>query len=242
MKRLLLTISAVCCLAPAAYAAHPLLTTEADPVAHKKFEAETAVEYSGNGSEKTFILLEKVTYGLLPKADVFVTVPFKSLSGGENNEGGLSDITIGAKWHVADYQKIKLSVQPYLNLPTGSGNRELGEGGVGFGISAIASTQLNKQLALDVNLLLGHQDYDHELEHGNYTKYRASVAGTYEISSHLKGVAEIALAHGREDESMIGAGVIYGATHNLELDCGVRFGLSKTAEDYNILGGVTFKF
>lgn len=248
MKKMLLPLITLCCLAPAAVFAaqqHPLVTDMAQTVAPSKFEAETAVEYLSDDNYSAFILQETVTGGIIPKLDAFITVPFLSYKpdfAGADRESGLSDVTVGAKYNFMNVDKTALSIKPFIVLPVGDEDKGLGEGGVGFGASAIASIELDKQLAIDGNLLLKHQ----ETKNDSYNEFGLSVAGKFQASKELLAVAEIAFsnsdADGSDAQAFLTAGAIFEVQKNLDVDCGLRLGLTDETEDFALLFGATFKF
>lgn len=248
MKKLLLPIITVCCLAPVAVFAgqqHPLVTDMAQTVAPSKFEAETAVEYHSFDSASVFVLQETVTAGIIPKLDAFITVPFLSVNPdfpGADTESGLSDVTVGVKYNLMNVDKTAFSVKPFLVLPVGDEDKFLGEGGVGIGAVAIASVELDKQITIDGNMSLKHQDTDGD----SYNEFGLSVAGKFQASNEVQAVAEIAFSNSDEDgsdaQAFLTAGAIFAVQKNLDVDCGVRLGLTDDSEDYALLAGVTFKF
>lgn len=259
MKKVLLPLLVVCCMAPAAVFAaqqHPLLTDMAQTVEEKKFEAETAIEYTSNEEAgvkvKVFKLEETVSAGIIPKVDAFVKIPYLNAKaefpGGDKTENGFGDLTIGAKWNFMNVDKTALAVKPFIVLPTGDDKKGLGAGKAGFGASLIASLELDKHMAIDGNLRLLHQG----VEGGDaYNEFSGSVAGKLEATKELKAVCELIVSKSDEklaDGSTAKAqayatlGAIYEATKNIDVDAGLRLGLTKESEDYAILAGVTFKF
>jgi hypothetical protein len=246
MKKMLLPIITVCCLAPVAVFAgqqHPLVTDMAQTVAPSKFEAETAVEHHSYDSSSVFVLQETVTAGIIPKLDAFITLPFESVKyDGWSRESGLGDFTVGVKYNFMNVNKTALSVKPFLILPVGDDKKGLGEGGVGIGAVAIASIELDKQITIDANLMLKHQEQDHD----SYNEFGLSVAGKYQASRDVKVVAELALSNsdapGSDLQAIVTAGAIIAVQKNIDVDCGLRVGLTDDSEDYALLAGVTFKF
>lgn len=255
MKKVLLPLLAVCCLAPAAAFAglqHPLITENAETVAPQKFEAETAIEYNmfkvGGTKVNSFTLQETVTGGIMPKLDAFVSVPFSSYKAdvdGASRESGLNDVTIGARWGFAHVDKMAFAVKPFVSLPTGDEDKHLGEGGVGFGATAVCSLELDKALSIDANVRLTHQ----ATKGDSYNEFGLGVAGKFEATKELKVVGEVVAAKSDVDGSKwvsnLTAGAIFAAQKNMDLDLGIRFGLASEENEKDplaILAGLTFKF
>jgi hypothetical protein len=78
------------------------------------------------------------------------------------------------------------------------------------------------------------------------TTFGGSLAGKFAVSKQLKVVAEAVVSKsdetGSKAEAFAGAGVIFAAMPNLDVDLGARFGLTKESEDLGVLAGLTFKF
>lgn len=242
MKKVLLTVFAVCCLAPvAAFASHPLITDAAETVAPSKFEAETSVEFATDTVDR-FSIQETITGGLFPQVDAFITVPFSSLSASGSSNSGLNDVIAGVKWNLRSVDKVSLAVKPFFVLPVGDEKKSLGEGGFGLGVVGVASLEIDKQITIDGNLLLKHQN----TEGDSFNEFGASAAGRFNASRELQVVGELVLSKkdvsGSKVKGVLGAGVVYAVQKNLDIDLGLRLGLTKEAEDFVFLGGVTFKF
>jgi hypothetical protein len=253
MKKLLLPIIAVCCLSPVAVLAsqqHPLITDMAETVAPKSFEAETAVEFyvdktSGYDSNQ-FIIQETVTGGIIPKLDAFVTIPFETHkvdAPGLSRESGLNDITIGAKYNFMNVKNIAFAVKPALLLPVGDDKKGLGYGKVGFGATAIASIELDKRISIDANVAFKYQG----VKNGDsFNEFGGAVAGKYVVIEKLKAVAEFVVSKsdvsGSKAQAVFGAGAIYAIMKNLDVDAGLRVGLTSDSPDFGFLVGATYKF
>lgn len=253
MKKILLSLIALCCLAPAAaFAGHPLATDAAETVAPKSFEAETCVEFlmdKDNGvSKNTFFLQESITIGIIPKVDAFVSIPFASYKVEElSRETGLNDFTLGAKYNFMNIDKIAIAAKPFIVIPIGDEKKGLGEGRTGFGLVAVASLEIDKHISVDANLSMKHQGVKGEGVNSDYNEFGCSLAGKFEATKELKVVAEFVTAkpdsEGSKWASFITAGAVYALKDNIDLDFGVRVGLTKdTTDDIGLLAGVNFKF
>ena len=251
MKKILLPLIAVCCMAPAAVFAaqqHPLLTDMAQTVEEKKLEAETALEYSsdkqGGVETSIFKFEETITAGIVPKVDAFIKIPYsREKADPGSTESGFNDFTIGAKWNFMNVDKTALAIKPYLTLPVGDEKKGLGAGKTGYGANLIASLELDKQLAVDANVGYFHQ----AVEFGDaFNVLSGSVAGKFQATKELKAVAEVVVAKadadGAKAQAILTVGAIYEVEKNIDIDGGLRLGLTKETEDYAIVAGVTFKF
>ncbi|OGU13560.1 MAG: hypothetical protein A2076_16685 [Geobacteraceae bacterium GWC2_53_11] len=254
MKKILLPLIAVCCLAPAAVFAaqqHPLVTDMAQTVEERKLEAETALEYISDDQDgrkaSAFKFEETITAGIIPKVDAFIKIPYSRVKveqgGASNTENGFNDFTIGAKWNFVTVDKTALSVKPYLTLPVGDEDKGFGTGKTGYGASLIATMELDKQLSFDANLVLDHQERKGA---DSVNTFGGAVAGKFQATKELKALAEVVVSKedtdGAKAQSFLTVGAIYEVAKDIDVDGGLRLGLTKETEDYAILAGVTFKF
>ncbi len=238
MKKILLPLIVVCCLAPvAAFAGHPLITDSAQTVEPIKHEAETVVEFGKKSSVQEAVIQETMTVGVCKNIDTFIAAPLKTVSGGEESSvTGLSDITLGFKWNAKTVDKLSVAVKPFLVLPAGP----LGDGALGGGVIGIATLELNKHLAVDGNLSFKYQS----TRENPYRQVDASVAGRMEVSKELKTVGEVVLSTTSKGSptALLGAGFVYEVMEHLDVDLGGRVGLTSESEDFRLLAGVTCKF
>jgi hypothetical protein len=249
MKKLMLPLMVFCFIAPSAvFAAHPLTGDTAETVETKKFEAETAMEYSMNKNAgvkvKTFVMSETVTGGVVQNVEAFVSIPYQSIKeDGLGRQSGFSDATIGAKWNFATIDKLALAVKSSVSFPTGDDEKGLGSGKMGVGVALIASEEINHLFSVDGNLILKYQGVK---AGDSYYEFGLSAAGKYNVTPELKGVGEV--TYSKTDESgskavvVLTTGAVYAVQKNLDIDGGVRFGLTKEAEDFAVLAGITLKF
>lgn len=248
---MLLPLITICCLAPAAAFAfqHPLVTDSSETVTPSKYEAETAFEFSSNdedGHKVTVLKIEEtITAGIIPKLDAFIKVPLahRSVDGGGNDGSGFEDFTAGVKWNFGHLNRASLAVKPFIVLPVGNENKGLGYGRSGFGADIIASTEIDNHAAIDYNVGFSHQGVKGD---NDFTTFKCSAAGKVEVSKILKAVGEIAFsdsdATGSKTQAFLGFGAVYAAQKNLDVDLGLRLGLTRATEDYVLLAGATYKF
>ncbi len=239
---LLLPVLAVFWMSPAVvFASHPLVTEDTVTVAPSKFEAESSVEFA-TGTVDRFTIQETVKGGISPDLDAFFSVPFSSMSVQGRSDSGFSDVTFGIKWKFMNVDNVSFAVKPFLVLPVGNGKNLLESTDVGFGAVGVASLAVDKKLTVDANLVLKHQPVDGDW----YNEFGVSVAGRFNATKECKAVGEIVLltrdGSGSKTLAFMGIGAVYEIQKNLDVDIGLRAGLTNEAEDVTFLAGVTCKF
>jgi len=77
--------------------------------------------------------------------------------------------------------------------------------------------------------------------------WHASLATTYEVIEDLKIVGNIGVEKNPDkaadnDPAFILGGVIYSITESLDVDFGVKYGLTSSETDMSVLAGMSFRF
>jgi len=229
----------------------PLFTDEATTIGKGKVEIELNGEYAHNSdegvTEKETVIEPKFTYGVAENIDIALAAPYKFIRvrGGADDfsSDGFGDAAISLKWRLYEEHGLAFAVRPGITLPTGSHEDELGTGKVTYSL-----------------FLLGTKEFHHGAFHANIGYLRnenksdarkdilfGSAAVEYEAVEHLALVADIGI-HTNADKNSnthpayILGGLIYSVSKNMDVDLGLRGGLTKTEPDYTLLWGMKLKF
>ena len=134
-------------------------------------------------------------------------------------------------------------MKPGISLPTGDDDKGLGTGRTGGRLFLIGSREIGN-LAFHANLGYirneNKADEDKDIWH-------ASLATTWEAIKNLKLVVNIGIERNPDTSSSIDpafviGGIIYSVTQNVDLDCGVKYGLASSETDWSLLAGMTIRF
>lgn len=128
-------------------------------------------------------------------------------------------------------------------MPTGDDEKGLGAGKVSQSLFFIASREMDPW-AIHVNLGYIRNNNTHE---ENENIRHASIAASRGLTENLSAVANLGIERNPDtladnDPAFILAGLIYALSEELDLDCGIKFGLDDAETDTTILAGVTWKF
>lgn len=131
------------------------------------------------------------------------------------------------------------AIMPFVKWPTNQhhlGNNSV-EGGIilPYSVSLPAGWDLGMMTELDF--------VRNEADTGYATDWVNSITVGHDLTEKLGFYLELAttLTHGR-DVASFDAGLTYGVTRHLQLDCGVNLGLTKATEDYTVFTGVSVRF
>lgn len=258
----ILPVAAVLVMAAGtAFAAHPLITDDTGTQGRGKFQLEVNGEYGDDGeiefgvrAEETGASLESVfSAGITESIDLVLAVPYEWSRAKENGEltsdtDGIADLSLELKWRFFEKDGFSLAFKPAVNLPSGDVDNGLGTGKVGYGATLIATQEFDP-FAVHLNLGYSHtrfkQQEDRDANRSDI--WHASLAGTAEVMEGLQVVANVGMETNPDKTAdtppafFIG-GAIYSLNDYLDLDLGVKVGLTKPETDVALLAGVAVRF
>ncbi|MBI4350314.1 MAG: transporter [Elusimicrobia bacterium] len=184
----------------------------------------------------------RLSYGFLDGVDLMVTVPWHGWNSRGISESGLGDASIEAKFRTARSAEWTLALRPGFSLPAGDEARSLGAGKGGVWLYGIAGTARGPwEFYLNAGFLLNSNSID---ENKNILK--ASAAAVREIFPELRATAELSAATGTiKDPPSNPVASIFGLVWSpypaLDLDAGLKLGLTRAAENFALAAGVTLR-
>lgn len=244
-----------------ALAGPPLATDDAGTVEVGKLEIELNGSYAQDRERAAGVTTRstasdgelKVTTGLHPNLGVSVAVPYLFSSRDKENgsltgkDKGFGDLTLELKYAFAELAGINLAIKPALILPTGKDS--LSDGHTQYCLTLISSKEFaDGKYALHANLGYEHHRYHAHASATSHSElWSGSIAGEAEIIKGLIVVADIGVAtnaHKGDHEPPIYAltGVRYEINDLLDLNAGIKFGLTRPETDATALYGLVVKF
>lgn len=251
---------AICCAGPA-LATHPLITDDTGTQGKGKFQVEMngemsrdkespgGVETKESGAE----MAAAFSAGVLDSVDFVIGAPWLWSRVWENgvvvgDANGIGDVSLEIKWRFLEYKGLSLAVKPGITLPTGNENRGLGNGKASYGVTMIATQELDP-FTFHVNASYTRNEFklDADKDANRSDIWHGSIAAMYEVVKDLQLVANIGMESNVDRTSgtwpaFILGGVVYSVTENLDLDCGVKGGLTSPEADIALLAGVAYRF
>jgi Putative MetA-pathway of phenol degradation len=246
------------------FAGPPLITDDTGTVEPGRAEVELNGGYtydreSDNGvSTRTeaFDGEMKVTTGITRDLGVSLTVPYlfnervtEAGQPAETNDG-FGDMTLELKYRFFEHEGLSLAVKPTVLLPTGKYSAGLSDGRWGFGGSLIATREfLDGKYLLHANLGYEHHNFRTDLQRDENRSdvWSGSLAGEVQVMKGLTLMADFGLATAQDTSTselcsygLVGAR--YEVAEFLDVDAGIKVGLTKPEDDLALLYGVVFKF
>jgi hypothetical protein len=250
-------IISVFLLAPAiAWAAHPLITDDAGTQGQGKVQVELNGQYDSDKETINGVSVESkggqvaatLSYGVIENADIVLSLPYQWGKAKEDgvtvyDERGIEDTTVEVKWRFFEKDGLSLALKPGLRVPTGNDEKGLGAGRTGYHAFIIGSKEAGPW-AFHVNLgYIGNENNVDEEKN----IWHASLATTYEIIKDLKVVGNIGIERNSDktansDPAFLIGGVIYSLSENVDIDFGVKYGLTAAETDWSLMAGMAFRF
>ncbi|GAB4484001.1 MAG: transporter [Thermodesulfovibrionales bacterium] len=252
---LVVCASAVLSTAPV-FAAHPLVTDDTGTQGRGKFQLEVNTEVGWDRDREDGITVKETSgevsatfsAGLHDRVDLVLGVPYHWYHVKENDDtvahnDGNGDISLEVKWRFYEEGGLSLALKPGITIPTGSVGKGLGAGRVGYGAFFITQWE-NEPWTFLVNLgyLRNENRVDErkDIWHGSFAVER-------EVVKDLKLVANAGLETdpdpAQHTPAAFGiAGLIYSITENVDVDFGIKTGLSRPETDFTLLAGIAWRF
>jgi len=197
----------------------------------------------------------KVTTGLYKNLGISMAIPYTISARVEENgqlaskADGFGDMTLEIKYAFAELAGISFAIKPSIIMPTGKYSAGLSEGHWQFGGTLIATREFaDGTYALHANLGYEHHDYrTAELRENTRSDiWSGSVAGEMKMAKGLFAVAEFVLAttadkSTRQLSVCALAGARYEIDSHLDINAGVKFGLTRPEDDLTALYGIVLK-
>lgn len=234
-----------------AVAAIPLITDDTGTQGKGNFQLEVLGEYEHDKEEGLKGETEGVTasliYGILDPVDIVFSVPYafqREKEGGcTEEEDGLADLTLEAKWRFFEREGFSLALKPGLTLPTGDEDECLGTGRVGGYVYLIASEEISPWA---FHLNLGYIRNENKIDE-RYDLWHASLAASYELFKSWKLVGDIGMEDNPDrgssiDPAYILGGLIYSPLESFDIGVAIKSGLTDAEADLSVRGGITWRF
>lgn len=240
-----------------AFAAHPLITDDTGTQGKGNMQFEFISEYGKDRedgvTEKFFEgpTIPVFSYGLSDTMDIVFGLPYVSVrteeAGTTSAVRGIGDASIEIKARFYEKDGLSLGLKPGISLPTGNEEKGLGNGKMSYSIFLI-TTKEAEPWAFHFNLGYGRNEYKLKADEEANRKdlWHVSLASQVEIVKDLKLVTNIGMERNSDRASSTNpvfalGGFIYSITYNLDVDMGIKAGLSKAETDYSILAGITWR-
>ena len=230
----------------AAWAGHPLVTDDTGTQGQGHFQLEINGQYDNNKEDgKTETggqAAAALSYGLTDTIDVVVGLPYLWTE----DANGLSDTTVDVKFRIFEKDGLSFAIKPGLSLPTGDEGNGLGTGKLGGHLYLIGTKEAGPW-SFSANLGYIRNETDSDADSVEKNIWHMSASATYALNDQWKLVADIVAERNADrdadnDPVEAIAGVIFSPTKDIDLDLGIKRGITSSANDWSLMAGTTFRF
>lgn len=245
MRNILFTAFLSVCLAPAVSAFHPLISEDTGFLGKDVKQAELGFGHSisRTGADvHSNSGTAELSYGLFEKVDVLLSATWHGWTSHGLSESGLGDVALETKFPVSEQAGWTLALKPGFSLPAGDESKSLGAGEGGVWCYGIAGRQAGPwQFYLNAGYLLNRNSLDEE-----ENIFKGSAAAVLEVLPKVMLSADLAAETNTDKNSVSHPvssvfGLIWTPYPTLDLDAGVKLGLTDTADDFGLLLGLTLR-
>ena len=245
MRKLILA-AALAALAPSgAYAFHPLIGEDTAYLGRDVKQAELGFEHAvtRDGARLTTNAgTAELSYGLFDKVDLLMSAVWHGWTSHGLSRSGLGDVALETKFPVGEKAGWEFSLKPGFSLPAGDEGRSLGAGKGGVWVYGVAGRRTGPwECYLNAVYLLNRNTLN---ERENVLK--GSAAAARQLAPDFKGTAALFAETNRDKASFstpvsAALGLIWSPYQTLDLDAGLKLGLTKAAPDEALLLGLTLR-
>lgn len=258
------TLAFILLTAGSALAGPPLATDDTGTVDVGKVEVELNGAYTHDKETDFGVTTKcsrsdvemKITTGLARNLGISLAIPYnindrvKEDNQPSEEADGFGDMTVEVKYAFAELSGISFAIKPSVIMPTGEYGDGLSEGRWQFGTTLIATREFEEgKYVLHANLGYEHHDYrnDDARDSSRNNLWSGSIAGEAEVAKGMFAVAEVGLATTADRSySQLSACLLTGARYeineHLDINAGIKLGLTKPEDDVSILYGLVLKF
>jgi len=245
------------------FADHPLITDGAETLDKGEFVAELNSEFSFGKKKVEGVSIKErqaeiaalITFGVMDNVEIVLELPYRWIREKENGGNtfradGTGDVELEVKWRFYGNDDLHLALKPSISFPTGSAKKELGNGRISYGLMFLATREIEPfQLSFHLNIGYMHNEFKlrEDREENRKDIWHVSLAAEKSIIKDLSAVTNIGIERNPEKGSnthpaFILGGLIYSISKNLNVDFGVKGGLTKTEPDIAYLAGLVWSF
>jgi hypothetical protein len=200
----------------------------------------------GQGRTEAFALLpSNFKVGSLNNVDVqLVTEPYLWLKGNrEDGEGhGATQIRVKVNLWGNDGGDTALALMPFVAFPTADdavgGDEDRIEGGLIVPLAISLGEPVGLGLMAEFDLVWDDEDHDYDLDF----IHTASLA--FDLNERVGAFVEyvgVANSDGGGYQALVGVGLTYAISKDLQLDVGANLGLNDEADDVRLFSGLTLR-
>jgi hypothetical protein len=205
-------------------------------------------EEHGVKTETSTVLPFNVKLGLTNHVDVqLVADPYvhqrvRSDSGRETDEGfGSTQLRLKVNLWGNDEGATALAIMPFVQLPTAADDLASDhlEGGLIVPFSMELPDEFNLGLMAEFDVVRDEDDDSYGFEFLHTVNINRTIVG--DLGGYVEYIGIAPVDTGGGYLALLGTGLTYRLSEDVQLDFGMNFGLSAHADDFNVFAGISFR-
>jgi hypothetical protein len=215
---------------------------------HVQVEA-SFVDYTKDNDSRDFeawsVLPTNVKLGLTNNMDVqFVFEPYvrEELDDDAVDGFGVTQLRLKINLWGNDGDDTALALMPFVQFPTADddfGATDHVEGGVIFPFAMSLPREWSLGAMAELDAMRDAADEDYELQFVHTATLGHDIVG--DLAGYVEYAGVASTESGAGYIAVLGGGLTYGVNENVQLDCGVNFGLTEDADDFNVFTGISVR-
>lgn len=202
----------------------------------------------GGDFEDLTVLPTNIKLGLLNHVDLqlvvtpFVRQEFEADDGADDASGfGDTQLRLKINFWGNDGGPTAFAFMPFIQFPTGNDDvsSEHAEGGLIFPLAVQLPREFGLGLMAEVDFVRNGADDGYAVDFVHTATVGHNLAG--DLAGYVEYVGIAPSEGGSDYVAGLGAGLTYGLGDDVRLDAGVNFGLTDSADDFNVFAGLSFR-
>jgi hypothetical protein len=138
-----------------------------------------------------------------------------------------------------DEGETALAVMPFVQFPTAEDGTDHVEGGLIVPLTVELPHEFNLGLMAEIDVVRDENDESYGLEFLHTVNINRTIVG--DLGGYVEYIGIAPTDTGGGYLALIGTGLTYGLSEDVQLDFGMNFGLSDHADDFNVFAGMSFR-
>ena len=228
-----------------AFAFHPLISEDTVFLGTDVRQAELGMAHTRAGAGvRTYATAAtaEFSYGFMDNIDLLISAVWQGWSSQGLSESGLGDVALETKFEAGRAGDWTIAMKPGFSLPEGDESKGLGAGKGGVWFYTIAGRKAGPW-AFYLN---GGYLYNRNSLGEEKNILKGSAAAALKVLPKFKVAVDLAGETSREKGSVAhpfysAFGLIWSPYDYLDIDAGVKLGITRSADDSTLLGGITLR-
>ena len=220
-------------------------TVDAGHVQVESSFVDSTRDDDGGDFDALSVLPTNLKIGLTNNIDLQLAVePYvrEEFEGDEIDGFGATQLRLKINLWGNDGGETAFAVMPFVQFPTEDddfGATHHVQGGVILPLALALPNEWSLGLMAEFDAVRDAADEDYELQFVHTATVGRHIVR--DLAGYVEYIGATDTEEGTGYVSLIGGGLTYGASDNVQLDCGVNFGLSDSADDFNVFAGISIR-